>query len=250
MSQWIIWFSVKSARNKKLIRALKQTQLVSSCPYENQKQAKFVFPWWYRGEESACQCRGHRFDPCSGRIPPASEQLSPSTTATKNLVSLEPVLHDKRGQLNEKSSPGNQRAPSTSQLEKPLGSNEDPAQPKVNNKQNGRRSHLWKKKRNKPDSGPWVIARTPKTDVPKLRSFVYLFREVSDSLSDSGNVLSLFQFLLCECSSMHRSGMNSHLSIFNSYQHSTYRFAPSPTLPRLFCLEYFQANPRLCGLYL
>ena len=45
---------------------------------------------------------------------------------------------------------------------------------------------------------------------------------------------------------MHRSGMNSHLSIFNSYQHSTYRFAPSPTLPRLFCLEYFQANPRLC----
>ena len=25
--------------------------------------------WWLRGEESACQCRRHRFDPCSRRMP-------------------------------------------------------------------------------------------------------------------------------------------------------------------------------------
>ena len=26
-------------------------------------------PWWRSGWESACQCRGHRFDPWAGRIP-------------------------------------------------------------------------------------------------------------------------------------------------------------------------------------
>ena len=35
-------------------------------------------PWWLRGKESACQCRRHGFDPWSGKIPHAVEQLSPS----------------------------------------------------------------------------------------------------------------------------------------------------------------------------
>ena len=43
-------------------------------------------PRWLSDEESACQSRGHRFDPWSRRIPHASEQLSPCATA------LEPVL--------------------------------------------------------------------------------------------------------------------------------------------------------------
>ena len=30
-----------------------------------------------------CQCRGHRFDPRSGKIPYAMEQLSPCTTTTE-----------------------------------------------------------------------------------------------------------------------------------------------------------------------
>ena len=37
-------------------------------------------------EESACQCRRHRFDAWSGKTPHAAEQLSPCTTTT------EPVL--------------------------------------------------------------------------------------------------------------------------------------------------------------
>ena len=41
-------------------------------------------PWWSSGEESACQCRGHRFDPWSGMIPHASDQLSPYATAAKS----------------------------------------------------------------------------------------------------------------------------------------------------------------------
>ena len=36
--------------------------------------------------ESASQCRGHWFEPWSGKIPHAAEQLSPCTTTT------EPVL--------------------------------------------------------------------------------------------------------------------------------------------------------------
>ena len=43
-------------------------------------------PWWRSGKESTCQCKGHRFDPWSGKIPHAAEQLSLSATTT------EPVL--------------------------------------------------------------------------------------------------------------------------------------------------------------
>ena len=34
-------------------------------------------PWWRGGFESACQRRGHGFDPWSGKIPHAAEQLGP-----------------------------------------------------------------------------------------------------------------------------------------------------------------------------
>ena len=33
-------------------------------------------PWQLSGKESACQCRRHRFNPRSGKIPHAPEQLS------------------------------------------------------------------------------------------------------------------------------------------------------------------------------
>ena len=33
-------------------------------------------PWWNSGQESTCQCRGHRFDPWPRKIPHAAEQLS------------------------------------------------------------------------------------------------------------------------------------------------------------------------------
>ena len=43
-------------------------------------------PWWLSGKESSCQGRRHGFDPWSGEIPHALEQLSQRTTA------IEPVL--------------------------------------------------------------------------------------------------------------------------------------------------------------
>ena len=39
--------------------------------------------WWLSGKESACQCKGHGFDPWSRRIPPSTEQLSPWATTTE-----------------------------------------------------------------------------------------------------------------------------------------------------------------------
>ena len=38
--------------------------------------------WWFSGWESACQCRGHGFDPWLGKIPYAMGQLSLSATTT------------------------------------------------------------------------------------------------------------------------------------------------------------------------
>ena len=60
------------------------------------KVPRVGLPWWRSGWESACQCRGHGFEPWSGRIPHATEQLGPWATITEP-ARLEPVLHNKRG---------------------------------------------------------------------------------------------------------------------------------------------------------
>lgn len=62
--------------------------------------------WWFSTEEFTCQCRRHRFNPWSGKIPHASKQLSPCTTPT-----------------------GNPQALGTTR--NPAWSNQDPAQPKI-----------------------------------------------------------------------------------------------------------------------
>ena len=58
-------------------------------------------PWWRSGWESACQCRGHGFEPWSGKIPHATEQLGPWATITEP-AGLEPVLRNKRGRDSER----------------------------------------------------------------------------------------------------------------------------------------------------
>ena len=39
--------------------------------------------WWSSSKEFACQCRRHRFNPWSRKIPHAAEQLSSCTTTTE-----------------------------------------------------------------------------------------------------------------------------------------------------------------------
>ena len=65
------------------------------------KNVSHGLPWWRSGWESACQCRGHGFEPWSGRIPHAAEQLGPWATTTEP-VRLEPVLRNKRGRDSER----------------------------------------------------------------------------------------------------------------------------------------------------
>ena len=52
-------------------------------------------PWWPKGWESACRCRRHGFSSGSGKIPHATEQLSPCTTTT------EPILYSPRAATTE-----------------------------------------------------------------------------------------------------------------------------------------------------
>ena len=58
-------------------------------------------PWWRSGWESVCQCRGHGFEPWSGKIPHAAEQLGLWAT-TAEPARLEPVLRNKRGRNSER----------------------------------------------------------------------------------------------------------------------------------------------------
>ena len=56
--------------------------------------------WWRSGWESACQCRGHGFEPWSRKIPHAAEQLGPCTITTEPVLwspratTTEPVCHN------------------------------------------------------------------------------------------------------------------------------------------------------------
>ena len=52
-------------------------------------------PWWLSGKESTCQCKGHRFNRCSRKIPHALRQLIPDATTIK------PVLQSPRASTTE-----------------------------------------------------------------------------------------------------------------------------------------------------
>ena len=65
------------------------------------KKSAVGLPWWCSGWESACQCRGHGFEPWSGKIPHAVELLGPCATTTEPAC-LEPVLRNKRGRDSER----------------------------------------------------------------------------------------------------------------------------------------------------
>ena len=67
-----------------------QTSLSLSCPWRLTQSQELALrnpgpPRWLSGKESTCQCRRHRFDPWSGRIPHAAGQLSPCATTTESL---------------------------------------------------------------------------------------------------------------------------------------------------------------------
>ena len=82
---------------------------IGNCPLsltcgsfkKKKKKNNQGLPWWRSGWQSACQCRGHWFEPWSGRIPHAAEQLGPWATTTEPAC-LEPVPHNKTGRDSER----------------------------------------------------------------------------------------------------------------------------------------------------
>ena len=99
-----VW-GTPSPRGKKLLCSipLRTSPYVSFYLYVHLHSLKYQYlglPWWCSSWESACQCRGHGFQPWSGKIPCAAEQLGPWATTTEP-ARLEPVLHNKRGRNSE-----------------------------------------------------------------------------------------------------------------------------------------------------
>ena len=88
-------------------------------------------PWWRSGWESACQCRGHGFEPWSGKIPRATEQMGPWATTTEP-ARLEPVLRNKRPRQWEARAPRWRVAPACHNWRGPSHRNEDPTHQKIN----------------------------------------------------------------------------------------------------------------------
>ena len=91
-------------------------------------KTKWGLPWWRSGWESACRCRGHGFEPWSGKIPHAAEQLGPWATTTEP-ARLEPVLRNERPRWWEACAPRWGVAPACHNWRKPSHRNEDPTQP-------------------------------------------------------------------------------------------------------------------------
>ena len=74
-------------------------------PHTHKIKRRWRLPWWLNSNESAYQCKRHRFDPWARKIPHATKQLSLSTTAIiepmlwslschyRSPCTLEPLLH-------------------------------------------------------------------------------------------------------------------------------------------------------------
>ena len=95
------------------------------------------------------QCRRHRFNPWSGKIPPLVEQLSLCATATEPVSSRACGLQlwSPCSATTEAHTPGVrvlqlQSSPHLLQLGKSQSSNEDPAQPKINKQSRGKKKKI------------------------------------------------------------------------------------------------------------
>ena len=92
------------------------------------------FSWYFSSKESAWQCRRHRFDPWSGKIPHAVEELSPGTPQQLSLCSraweLQLLIHMPqllKSMYSRAHALQLESSPHLLQLKKSPLSNEDPA---------------------------------------------------------------------------------------------------------------------------
>ena len=85
---------------------------------------------WSSGRESALQCRGHWFNPLSGKIAHATGQLSPLTT-TMEPVHLEPMPNNRSHRSEKPAARTKEQSLLTATRESPACSSKDPARPKI-----------------------------------------------------------------------------------------------------------------------
>ena len=71
-------------------------------------------PWWPNSKESPCQCRGHRFDPWSRRIPRATRQLRPCPTNAEARVPQSPCCAARQVAARDARAPHLQGSPAHS----------------------------------------------------------------------------------------------------------------------------------------
>ena len=88
-------------------------------------------PRWPSGKESTCQCRRHRFDPWSGKIPHAAGHLSLCTTTTESMHPRAHALQQEKPPQWEAQALRLESSPHSPQLQKNPGSNKDSAQTKI-----------------------------------------------------------------------------------------------------------------------
>ena len=98
--KWYIWpgVNIQTTTDEELIHLNNNNNKTQTTQLKNRQRG---LPWWRSGWESACQCRGHGFEPWSGRILHAAEQLGPWATIAEPAC-LEPVLRNERGRDSER----------------------------------------------------------------------------------------------------------------------------------------------------
>ena len=114
---WILKHKFLHYRNKKNLFLSGKNVLIVMVPvlinkdvfepsYNDLKFAVWGLPCCVSGKEFTCQCRRHRFDPWSTKIPHAAEHNSwvqePGNHNYWSPYALEPVLPNKRSHRNEK----------------------------------------------------------------------------------------------------------------------------------------------------
>ena len=79
-SSLLLRAKLASVRQGRLAQSLHVTDTER---WESLKRANAELPWRSSGKESTCWCGRPGFDPLSGKIPHAEEQLSPWTAAAE-----------------------------------------------------------------------------------------------------------------------------------------------------------------------
>ena len=126
---WVVW-AVYIVKLCILYKDYKIQLLAPRSSFQTEKikyhkEWDIGLPCWHSGWESACLCRGHGFEPWSGRIPYATEQLGPWATTTEP-ARLEPVPRNKRGRDGERPAHCDEERPRLPQLEKALAQKRRP----------------------------------------------------------------------------------------------------------------------------